>query len=240
MKLLIFQHVPHEHPGYITDYAAKNNIELTVIELWKKYTLPDYKNFDGLIIMGGPMGVYENEEKFPSKLDEVNYIKNAIDKIPVIGFCLGSQLLAYALGGKVAPNFIDGKIRKEIGYYDIELTGEGQVDHIFRDFSSPLKVLQWHGDTFSLPENAVLLATSPDCKNQAFRFGVMAYGTLFHFEFTPEMVSRQNEIDKDWINKDFSFDKNQVIAQSKDYKILMEKQCEIIMNNFLSLTKNGK
>src|SRR5579872_6686983 len=101
MKFLVFQHVPHEHPGLITEYCKNNNIELSIIELWKPYSIPKAEDFDALIIMGGPMGVYED---YPSKNDEISFIKEALDKIPILGFCLGSQLLAYALGAKVYKN----------------------------------------------------------------------------------------------------------------------------------------
>ncbi len=89
------------------------------------------------------MGVYED---YPSKKDELEFIKGALGKIPIIGFCLGSQLLAHALGADVYPNMKDGKKVKEIGYYDVDLTNEGQKDQIFEGFTSPVTVLQWHGD----------------------------------------------------------------------------------------------
>lgn len=94
MNILVFQHVPHETPGLIAGYASKKGIQLTIVEFWKAYQMPKIDDFDALIIMGGPMGVYEGPDKFPSKEDEVNFIKNALGKIPIIGFCLGSQLLA--------------------------------------------------------------------------------------------------------------------------------------------------
>ena len=235
MKILVFQHVLHESPGLIAGYAEGNNIKLTVIEFWKPYNIPDYTNFDGLIIMGGPMGVYDGKDIFPSKDDEVNFIQGALGKIPIIGFCLGSQLLAYVLGAKVYPNIIDGKRVKEIGYYNIDLTREGEIDPIFKNFISPIKVLQWHGDAFDLPNGATLLSTSVDCKNQAFRYGDKTYGMLFHNEFTPEMVNRLMEIDKEWIHKDFNFDYERVRKEAEEYKSLMKKQCKQLMDNFVSV-----
>src|SRR3990167_7680345 len=98
MKFLVFQHVPHEHPGLISGFAAKNNITLDIIELWKNYKIPQVMDYDALLVMGGPMGVYEDKDKFPSKEDELNAIRTAAGKMPVLGHCLGSQLIAFALG----------------------------------------------------------------------------------------------------------------------------------------------
>jgi GMP synthase (glutamine-hydrolysing) len=235
MNILLFQHVPHETPGLIAEYAKEKDINLSVVEFWKPYQMPELLDFNALIIMGGPMGVYEGPDKFPSKEDEVNFIKNALGQIPIIGFCLGSQLLANVLGSKVAPNIIDGKIKKEIGYYDVDLTEEGKEDSLFRGFSSPVKVLQWHGDAFDLPEGAILLATSPDCHNQAFRYGDKTYGMLFHNEFTQAMVNNQIALDRSWIYEDFEFNAAKVNQEAEEYKSLMRKQCFMLMDNFLKI-----
>jgi GMP synthase (glutamine-hydrolysing) len=235
MNILVFQHVPHETPGLIGEYLHKKGIQFTIVEFWKPYKIPNMEDFDALIIMGGPMGVYEGPDKFPSKEDEINFIKNALDKIPIIGFCLGSQLIAHALGAEVRQNIVNGKIRKEIGYYNVDLTDEGLKDPIFKSFTTPTKVLQWHGDAFDLPAGAILLASSTDCANQAFRYGNKTYAMLFHNEFTPEMVNNLIVLDKDWIHKDFEFNEEKVGQEAGEYKSLMQKQCSMLMDNFLSL-----
>ena len=236
MNILVFQHVAHEPLGLIAEYMNKKGIKFSIVEFWKPYKIPAIDGFDALIIMGSPMGVYDGSDKFPSKEDEVNFIKNALGKIPIIGFCLGSQLLAYVLGAEVKQNIINGKIKKEIGYYNVDLTEEGLKDLIFKNFSSPVKVLEWHGDAFTLPKGAVLLATSPDCINQAFRYGEKTYGILFHNEFTPAMVNNLISLDYDWIHKDFEFNDAKVRQEAEDYKSLMQKQCSMLMDNFLALT----
>ena len=235
MNILVFQHVAHEPVGLIGEYMNKKGIHLTVVELWKPYKIPPMNSFDALIIMGGPMGVYDGPDKFPSKEDEINFIKNSLGKIPIIGFCLGSKLLAYVLGSEVKQNIINGKVKKEIGYYDVALTDEGLKDPIFKNIPSPVKVLQWHGYAFTLPKDTVLLASSPDCTNQAFRYGDKTYGMLFHNEFIPDMVNNLISIDHEWIHKDFSFDDKKVRQEAEEYKSQMEKQCSILMDNFLSL-----
>ena len=131
MKFLVFQHVPHEPPGMLTDAAKEKGIEFEVVELWKPYTIPSSEGFSALIIMGGPMGVYEGKDKYPSRDNEVACVKSNLGRLPMIGFCLGSQLIASALGAKVYPNVRDGKKIKEIGFYKVELTSDGATDSLF-------------------------------------------------------------------------------------------------------------
>lgn len=235
-EFLVLQHVEHEHPGLLTEAAKKHGVGLEVVELWKPYKIPNVLNYQGLIIMGGPMGVYEN---YPSKRDEIETIKKALGKVPIIGFCLGSQLLAHALGADVHPNIVDGKKTKEAGYYTVDLTDAGLRDTILKGFNSPMEVLQWHGDAFDLPKGATLLATSPLCTNQAFRFnldsGKPVYGFLFHFEFTPQMIDRQIEIDKSWIHTDIDVDEEKLKVQAREKAKLMEEQCQRLFDNFLEI-----
>ncbi len=239
MRFLVFQHVPHEHPGLIADFADANNIRLDTVHLWKPYKIPSHSNYDALIIMGGPMGVYENEKQYPSKNDEVKAIREALGEMPILGFCLGSQLLAYAMGAEVGPNVVDGKQVKEIGYLDVSLTDAGKKSPLFKGFSSPIKVLQWHGDAFDLPEKATLLATSPLCTNQAFSHK-NAYGLLFHFEFKPEMIAKQIEIDKKWIHECYEIDERSLLADAQACAVLMEEQCKKLLTNFVSIIISGR
>ncbi len=236
MKFLVFQHAPHEHTGLIKKFADSRGVSLDTVELWKPYRIPTIENYDALIIMGGPMGVYEGKDTFPSKEDELKTIKKAVGKIPILGFCLGSQLLAAALGAEVYPNIQKGKKIKEIGYYEVNLTGQGLQDRLFKGFSSPLSVLQWHGDIFELPSGVTLLATGEVCPNQAFCYK-NAYGLLFHFEFTPEMIAKQIEVDKEWIHADFELDESELLRKATENAVLMERECQKLFDNFLSIVE---
>jgi GMP synthase (glutamine-hydrolysing) len=234
MKFLVFQHVPHEHPGLISKFAHEHYITLDIVELWQPFVLPDPAGYDALIIMGGPMGVYEGKDAYPSKNAEVEFIQKNIDTLPMIGVCLGSQILAYALGANVYPNSKDGKQVKEIGYYDVDLTTTGQSSPIFKGFSTKFTVLQWHGDTFDIPKDSELLATSTICTNQAFSYK-KAYGVQFHFEFTPEMIKKQIEADQEWIHDGFVLNEAYLLKQADDYKAHIEQQNMQFMTNFLSM-----
>lgn len=236
MKFLVLQHVPHEHPGFITTFASKHNIMLDILELWKPYKIPTISSYDALIIMGGPMGVYDNAKVFPSKEDELRIINENINRKPILGFCLGSQLIATALGASVHPNIQASNHVKEIGYYDVFLTEKGIKSPLFTDFQPIFSVLEWHGDAFDLPKGASLLASSSFCTNQAFSYKNL-YGVLFHFEFTPEMVKKQIAVDREWIHEDFTLNEEELIHQAKQYEKKMKLQSEQLLNNFLKIIK---
>src|SRR5215468_219641 len=108
-RVLVLQHVPYVGPSYIADYTREHDIDSDVVRLWEPYTLPDVSRYSALIIMGGPMGVYED---FASKDDEVTLINAAIGAIPTLGICLGGQLIAHALGARVYPNRSTRSLRK--------------------------------------------------------------------------------------------------------------------------------
>jgi GMP synthase (glutamine-hydrolysing) len=133
--------------------------------------------------MGGPMNV-EDYARYPFLLNELNLIENVLKEgKPVLGICLGAQLIAKALGGRVYPNQY-----KEVGWYPVSLTEEGMKDPLFAGVPSHFDVLHWHGDTFDLPDGAIHLARSQRCEVQAFRWGYSTYAIQFHLEVTPQMV----------------------------------------------------
>lgn len=177
-------HHPGETIGSIGDVLKKLDLPFREIHLHDGDGLPrNTSDLEGLIIMGGPMNVDEID-KYPFLLQEVNLLEKVIkDKKPVLGICLGAQLIAKALGCNVYPNKT-----KEVGWHSIALTKEAGVDPILKQAPHQLTVLHWHGDTFDLPSGAIHLARSKKCENQAFRVGENVYGFQFHFEVTPSMV----------------------------------------------------
>lgn len=183
--IAVLQHVECEPPGIITRFLKRGkNVYVKTVEIYNGGKIPaSVKDMDALLVLGGPMGVYE-EKKFPFLTKELHLIEKALEtRIPVLGICLGSQLLAKAAGGNVFPG---GK--KEIGWYSVQLTDDGEKDEIFNGFPKKFMALHWHGDTFTLPKSCVHLAYSSFFSMQAFRAGANAYGFQFHVEVTAPMI----------------------------------------------------
>lgn len=176
MRFHYLQHVPFEDLAKIKDWAKNRNHEISRTLLFDNQELPGMDEFDWLVIMGGPMNIYE-EDKYPWLVREKRFILDAIasNKI-VLGICLGGQLVADVLGGKVRKN-----AQKEIGWYPVKLTLEGQESGIFKVLSEEFMAFHWHGDTFDIPPGAIRAAESEACANQAFILG-KAVGLQFHLE----------------------------------------------------------
>lgn len=186
MKTLILQHVPFEDAGHITEWLERNHHEVTVAHLYKNDGgLTRSAWFDCLIIMGGPMNVYE-EELYPWLATEKNLIKEAIETgKAVLGICLGAQLIASVLGATVRKN-----PHKEIGWFPCKLTHEGCRSFLFSKFPKNFEALHWHGDTFDLPDGALLIASSDACVHQAFVYKERVVGLQFHLESTGLSIER--------------------------------------------------
>jgi GMP synthase-like glutamine amidotransferase len=179
MRAHYLQHVPFEAPGSIAPWLESAGYQVTATRFYESTTLPNPEQIDLLIIMGGPMSV-NDEDRFPWLRTEKQYIRHTIESgKAVLGICLGAQLIASALGESVYPNR-----RKEIGWFPVEGIPP-QQESTFR-FPPSVEVFHWHGETFDLPDGAVLLARSEACENQAFQFGQNVIGLQFHLETTPE------------------------------------------------------
>lgn len=192
MAVLILKNIITEGAGTIEDFLKKEGIPFHIIELGSGEMPPSLEKFDTLLIMGGPIGVNELG-KYPHLMIESRIIREAINRaMKILGICLGAQMIAYCLGAEVYPGPL-----KEIGWHHINLTGEGLKDPLMRklaihprvgDFWRKFRVFQWHGDTFDLPLDSVLLASSELYKNQAFRYGDKVYGFQFHIEITKDTI----------------------------------------------------
>lgn len=147
LSIHYLQHVPFEGLAAIQDWIQSRGHHVSSSLLYKKdHSFPDIQSIDWLLVMGGPMGVYE-EENYPRLAEEKKYIKQAIQAgKTVIGICLGAQLIANVLGAKIYPN-----VEKEIGWYPITFTDQAAKDHLFTFFPRQMDVFHWHGDTFDLP-----------------------------------------------------------------------------------------
>ena len=219
---MVIQNIECEHLGSLAKLFELDGFNLTILNSQSNLVPIDLLTYSGIIILGGPMSVYDN---YVYLKNEQKLIKKAVDmNIPTLGICLGSQLIAEAMGGKVYPGNL-----KEIGWHDIEITENGSKD-IFNGITT-LKntVFQWHGDTFELPESAIILAKS-DTYVQAFRIKT-AIGIQFHIEVDESMIN-------EWIRVyskeilDLNLDKSEIIPQQKVQVLNLLMLCKIIYNNF--------
>jgi GMP synthase-like glutamine amidotransferase len=184
MRFLVIQHIACEHPGAYEDEMLARGIAVERVEIDEGEALPDWRAFDAIIAMGGPMGA-RDDEPLPWLTREKALIAEAVRAgAPFWGVCLGAQLLAASLGACV-----DRAEHPEIGIHrDVELTCAAGRDPVFGGAPAQLTTLQWHADTFELPRGASLLASSPQCVNQAFAWR-RAYGLQFHLEVSPRLAS---------------------------------------------------
>jgi GMP synthase (glutamine-hydrolysing) len=207
--VLVLRHMAQETAGTLESALTRAGLEARYVDLFEEVParLP-LDEASGLVVLGGPMNVDE-VDRYPFLKLDVQWIQQALEThLPLLGICLGAQLLAKALGAPVYPNSV-----KEIGWYPLRLLPAADDDPLLshldchllnllpsvrndplRDRFGIVPVFQWHGDTFDLPDGAVLLAQGASCQNQAFRWGASAYGLQFHIEMTAAMID-------DWLSK---------------------------------------
>ena len=182
MFTVVFRHVPFEDLGWIAGALETAGISWQYADLYRDSTLPDCSEAAGLIFMGGPMSV---NDSLPFLRREMQVIESALRAgQPVLGVCLGAQLVAKALGARVYRNPV-----KEIGWFPVWWKDAARGDALFAGLEAAETVFHWHGETFDLPRGAEWLAASERCAHQAFRYGSAAWGLQFHLEGTPEMVA---------------------------------------------------
>ena len=183
MRAHYFQHVPFEGLGSIEAWLKAAGFEISCTRLYQAWELPDPDGVDVLIALGGPMSV-NDEESYSWLPQEKAYIRDIISAgKPVLGICLGAQLIASALGAAVYQNK-----SKEIGWFPIQWTDTMAAST--PGLSPAMDAFHWHGETFDIPEGALRIAQSEGCKNQGFQLGDSVIGLQFHLESTPESVGQ--------------------------------------------------
>lgn len=182
-KALILTHIRSEGPGTLVDFFERAGAGHQTVKLYDGDNPPvDVGCYDAIVSMGGPMSV-NDEDKYPFLGKEKAFLREAIDNnLPVLGICLGAQMIAKACGASVKKS-----PEKEIGWKSVSMTDLGKRDTLFQGLPKTLTVFQWHEESFEIPDGGSLLATSGECPNQAFRYR-NAYGLQFHIEVTPEML----------------------------------------------------
>ncbi len=186
--VIVLKHVIYEGPGLLLDMLEGRGLPHKIVEVYEEGVPLSAAGFTALISMGGPMSVNDDDGLLEKEKD---LIREAMDRgIPVLGICLGAQLIASSLGSAVYR-----ASEAEVGWGEVSLTEEARHDPVLAGLISPLPVLHWHGETFDLPEGALRLALSERCENQAFRVGDNVYGLQFHLEVDEEMV-------QEWVVRD--------------------------------------
>jgi GMP synthase (glutamine-hydrolysing) len=223
MKFIVLQHIESEGPGSLGTYLESIGAKIDVVRLYQGDALPaDLGGFDAVVSMGGPMNVYE-EDRYPFLRDETAFLNKVVDAgLPVLGICLGAQMIAKAQGALVTKS-----PKEEVGWGRIDLTDQGHEDTLFQGLPASLDVLQWHGDMFHIPEGGALLASSEDCPHQAFRCK-NAFGLQFHVEVTAEILS-------DWFSD--SPDLDSILARHSEIRDELSQRADRIFANFVSLLK---
>ena len=233
MKLLVFQHIECEHPGIFRALLDEAEIQWDAVELDEGERIPDLGAYDALWVMGGPMDVWE-EDECPWLVPEKAAIRHWVCdlKKPYLGFCLGHQLLADALGGVCSL-----QAEPEIGILGVELTADGRADPLFAGIESPIQCLQWHSvEVKTPPEGARVLASSEACSCQAMRVGDNAWGIQFHVELQESTIPDWGQIPAysealDRTTSPGSLERMQ--AQAEPLFAEFRNVSQILFNNFL-------
>ena len=229
-KIYVLQHHPVENLGTIADALEGAALAWQYVRVNEGQPVPrDMKGAGGLIVMGGPMGVYQTE-RYPWLRDEMALINDSIKRnLPVLGICLGAQILAAALGAKVERN-ANGK---EIGWHPIKLEDAAKEDRLCRDLPGTLTPFHWHGDIFELPAGAVSLAKSEKTPCQAFRYGDKAYGFQFHFEVTRDAVAAMAEAFAKEVDRE-KVDADAMVARAAELTPALEKIADTVFSRWAS------
>ena len=189
--VIVLQHIACEHPGIYRDFMRDAQITWDAVELDEGETIPDLAPYDGMICMGGPMDVWQ-EDQHPWLVEEKQAIREAVEdmKMPFFGVCLGHQLLADALGGEVGPSDTP-----EVGMLDVHLRPEAANHALLHGLSDTIKTLQWHSaEVKSAPLGSTILMSSPVCSIQAFSVNDSAFGIQFHVETGPHTIDEWNAV----------------------------------------------
>jgi GMP synthase-like glutamine amidotransferase len=192
MRIHFIQHVAFESPGYLLQWAREHQHTVSFTRIYESPVFPAVPDIDWLIVMGGPMGTYQ-EDQYAWLKPEKDFIRAVIAAgKKVLGICLGSQLVAEALGAKVYPH-----IQKEIGWWPVKKTSDNTSNALLQNLPDEFVCFHWHGDTFDLPAGAVHLLQSDACPHQAFLYQDRVMGLQFHMEAMPEQIQAMAEHGKE-------------------------------------------
>ena len=229
MNILVIQSSALDPVGVFGEHLVHQGAVLSVW-LTEEEPTPPEGDYDGLIVLGGAMNAHE-DEKFPHLRDAVRLIQTFhYENKPIIGICLGAQLIARAFGSQVYAHRVP-----ELGFCAVSAVESENLDPWLNDLPDELFLMQWHFDTFDLPPKAVLLMTNDICKHQAYRIGENVYGFQFHFEVTPEIVMSWLSMKTDWIDANYPYLESQIKTQVQAYGQLSAQFAQRVADNWLAL-----
>jgi len=234
IKIHYFQHVAFETPGYIEIWANQNKHTLSATKFYElNYQLPNLNELDWLVVMGGPMSV-NDEHLFNWLAAEKQIIKSAIQaNKTVIGICLGAQLIASVLGAEVYKNS-----KKEIGWFPLTKNSIGKKQPLFSEIPDNFTAFHWHGDTFTIPTDAVNVFESDICTNQAFIYESRILGIQFHLEVTPFLISEFIKYGQSELVKDTYIQTDNEIIEKIDLCETSNTYLSSILTKFLEISNN--
>jgi len=233
-RILVFQHVAAEPLGTLDSLIRRRGHRVKFVNFERQpEAKPRLDRYKGLIVLGGPMNVEDRDVRAHLQT-EIEVIGEALAQgKPVLGICLGAQLLAHALGGEVRRNAVS-----EIGWYELATTEAGRSDPVLAPLGDVAPIFQWHGYTFDLPAGAAHLARTGTCANQAFRHGDNAYGFQFHLEMDKPLIERwldlpayRDELIAAGLGRDADSIRTETFARIE----AMQERAHAVFNNFLDL-----
>ncbi len=231
-RVLAILNIGDDPTGYVGEILAEHGIMCDVINASQE-TIPDPTSYSAMIVFGGPQNANE-DDKYPYFLQEKAALRQAVEQeVPVLGICLGGQLLATVLGGTVRKHTLT-----EIGFSRVQCTAEGLHDPLYAGLGGQQMVYQWHEDTFDIPVGAVRLATSEKTANQAFRFGRTAYGLQYHIELTPQMLDtwlHEPSLKEEIISTLGNDEYERIMRERPDYYALYHEHTCVMVENFLHI-----
>ncbi len=234
-RLLVFQHMPWEGPGqHLIRSAKKLRVGLDIIEIWQQ-PIPDISSYDGLIVLGGGPNV-DQEEEYPFLKSEKEAVHRSLEAdMPYLGFCLGHQLLADALGADVGANFC-----RSVGFIQGRVTHEGHAHPVFQDLPKELALFKWHGQAVlpPVPKHIKVLVTSSDCEVEAISVDGKPYilGLQFDSHAASAVDARKwLEGDREWLSQPPGVDAEAILKDVQTHEALMGKQFEVFFSNYVRL-----
>ena len=234
-RLLVFQHMPWEGPGqHLVRSAKKLGVGLDIVEVWHK-PIPDISSYDGLIVLGGGPNV-DQEEDYPFLKSEKEAIRQSLETdMPYLGFCLGHQLLADALGADVGANFC-----RSVGFIQGQVTHEGHTHPVFHGLPKNLALFKWHGQAVlpPVPDYIKVLVTSSDCTVEAISVDGKPHilGLQFDSHAASVVDARKwLENDREWLSQPPGVDAEAILKNAQTHEALMGKQFEIFFSNYVRL-----